>query len=324
MGLEADLITLYELHWSHYCEKIRLALDYMQLPWRTVDINAFGKKELRQHPLPAHLPNRIVPAILDDSTQQFVMDSTPILRYLADAYPDAPQLFPGDAANRAAIDAQLLEFDTCIGIPARRVGYSQVIFECPALLADLFLPQVAKGVFCAPVVREISGRVLGVLLSKRFDFHRAEGSGLYEALELYLLQLSVRLERQKFVVGNEFSVADLALAAQLRPLTIVPFFAEHPLLKTLLARQRGVLQNHGREGESAYQLAIKAARQKRLPVRRTLRQRVDALPFIVSNGVAANDQKEVWTWGMWAMPFHFWVTLRQGKVRQLAASEFAR
>jgi hypothetical protein len=26
------MIILYELAWSHYCEKVRLALDYMQLP----------------------------------------------------------------------------------------------------------------------------------------------------------------------------------------------------------------------------------------------------------------------------------------------------
>jgi hypothetical protein len=27
------MITLFELHWSHYCEKIRLTVDYMGLPW---------------------------------------------------------------------------------------------------------------------------------------------------------------------------------------------------------------------------------------------------------------------------------------------------
>lgn len=27
------MITLFELHWSYYCEKFRLTLDYMGLPW---------------------------------------------------------------------------------------------------------------------------------------------------------------------------------------------------------------------------------------------------------------------------------------------------
>ena len=363
------MITLYELRWSHYCEKVRLALGYMGVPWRAVSINAFGKKELQAHPRPAHLPNATVPAIWDDSTEKFVMDSTPILRYLAETYsssdsssgPDAPALFGRDATTRTAIDAQLVEFDTHLGLPARRVGYSQVIFECPAALSDLFLPEVAGGLLCAPGLREVSGRVLGMLLSKRFDFHGAEVQGVFEALEAYLVALAGRLERQEFVVANGsgrepgvapssapssgFSMADLALAAMLRPLTIVPFFAEHPQLQSLFARQRQVLQRHSPEGDLLYQQAIARARQRRAPVRRrlkastpseTLRQGRPAMPPAValSGGgtgiprrdatMAANDQRNIWDVGMWAMPFHYFYTLRRGKVRQAVASAGVR
>lgn len=368
------MITLYELRWSHYCEKIRLALGTMGLPWRAVSINAFGKKELQAHPRPAHLPNATVPAIWDDSTEQFVMDSTPILRYLAQTYPNAnananhgaPALFGHDAATRAAIDAQLVEFDTHLGLPARRVGYSQVIFECPAALSDLFLPEVAGGLLCAPGVREVSGRVLGMLLSKRFDFHGAEAQGVFEALEAYLVALAGRLEHQEFVVANAsgresekllgividialdsapssgFSMADLTLAAMLRPLTIVPFFAEHPQLQTLFARQRDVLQRHSPEGDLLYQQAIACARLRRAPVRRRLNaSAVLAKPparqphnstvqppvaSTVQQGatLAVNDQRNLWDAGMWAMPFHYFYTLRQGKVRQAMASADVR
>ena len=359
------MITLYELRWSHYCEKIRLALGYMGLPWRAVSINAFGKKELQAHPRPAHLPNATVPAIWDDSTQQFVMDSTPILRYLAQTYPDAnpanasansssnpdaPSLFGHDTATRAAIDAQLVEFDTHLGLPARRIGYSQVIFECPAALSDLFLPEVAGGLLCAPGVREVSGRVLGMLLSKRFDFHGAEAQGVFEALEAYLLVLARRLDDEEFAVGRAFSMADLALAAMLRPLSIVPFFAEHPQLQTLFARQRDVLQRHSPEGDLLYQRAIASARLRRAPVRRRLNANPTPAtppasltpklpvhlpihspvhspgPLTVRRGatMAANDQRNIWDAGMWTMPFHYFYTLRLGKVRQTLASAGVR
>jgi glutathione S-transferase len=318
------MITLYELHWSHYCEKIRLALDYMQLPWQMVGIHAFSKKEMCMHPLPAQLPNYTVPAIWDERTQTFVMDSTPILRYLEQAYPDAPTLFPGGAAHRAAIDAQLLEFDTSLSIPARRFGYSQMIFECPDLLADLFFTHAGGAFYRAPFVRHITGRVMGIVLSKRFDFHRAESTGLYEALEHYLLQLAARLEGKAFVVGDAFSVADLAFAAQMRPLTIVPFFAEHPQLQSLFARHRALLQQYSHEGDSLYQSAIATARLKRPPMRRSLRQRLAALPFVVNAQHAGNDQVAVWDAGMWAMPYHYFVTLRQGKLRQRVASATVR
>lgn len=318
------MITLYELHWSHYCEKIRLALDYMQLPWQVVGIHAFSKKEMLMHPVPAQLPNYTVPAIWDDCTRSFVMDSTPILRYLEQTYPDAPALFPGDAANCAAIDAQLLEFDTLLAIPGRRFAYSQMIFERPDLLADLFFTHAGGAFYRAPVIRHISGFVMGMVLSKRFDFHRSESTGLYEALEQYLLQLADRLEGKAFVVGDAFSVADLAFAAQMRPLTIVPFFAEHRQLQSLFARHRALLQQHSHEGDSLYQTAIATARLKQAPVRRSLRLRVSTLPFAVKAQHAGNDQITVWDAGMWAMPYHYFVTLRQGKVRQLTASATVR
>jgi glutathione S-transferase len=357
------MIILYELRWSHYCEKVRLALGYLGVPWRAVSINAFGKKELQAHPRPAHLPNATVPAIWDDSTQQFVMDSTPILRYLAETYassdsssnpdrnPDGCALFGHDAPTRAAIDAQLVEFDTHLGLPARRVGYSQVILECPAALSDLFLPEVAGGLLCAPGVRQVSGRVLGMLLAKRFDFHGAEAQGVFEALEAYLVALALRLERQEFVVvhgagpasdaapssapRSGFSMADLALAAMLRPLTIVPFFAEHPQLQSLFARQRSVLQRHSPEGDLLYQQAIAHARLRRAPVRR--RFHASAVPVKLSptpatvpltvqrsTALAVNDQRNIWDAGMWAMPFHYFYTLRKGKVRQAFASAGVR
>ncbi len=314
------MITLFELHWSHYCEKIRLALDYMNLPWHAVDIHPFSKKEMLAHPLAAQLPSYTVPAIFDAQTQQFVMDSTPILRYLGTQYPSAPSLFPGDSANRQAIDQQLLEFDTLLALPARRFGYSQLIFESPATLSDLFL----KGWWSKPVIRSVAGHVLGVVLSKRFDFHRSESLGLYEALEAYLIALSERLESKPFVVGDTFSAADLAFAAQLRPLTIVPFFAEHPKLQSLFARHRQLLVMHSKEGDSAYQQAIAKVRSSKPPVRRMLQTTAQVLPFQASAEYSFNDQKNVWDHGMWLMPFHYWFTLRQGKIRQALASRSVR
>jgi hypothetical protein len=35
------MIELYKLHWSHYVEKVRWALDFKKLEWRGIDIVAF-------------------------------------------------------------------------------------------------------------------------------------------------------------------------------------------------------------------------------------------------------------------------------------------
>lgn len=318
------MITLFELHWSHYCEKVRLALDFMGLAWRTVQINAFRKDELRRFPRPEHLPGYTVPAVLDESTGRFVIDSTPILRYLAETYPAAPLLFPGDERNRAAIDSKLLELDSQLGIAARRVGYTQIILECPSLLSDLFLGRRSRGLLCLPHARKIAGTVLGMILTRRFDLHKSESVGLYEALEAYLLKLAEELAGRSFVVGESFSAADLALAAQLRPLIIVPFFAEHAQLRPLFDRRREILQRHGRKRELAYETEIARARRVQPPVRRKLRQFRAVLPFLPVDRLAANDQRPVVSWGLATILFDYFVTLRRSKVRQRLATESAR
>jgi len=318
------MITLYELHWSHYCEKIRLALNYQKLPWRAVGIDAFTKRELQAHPLPSHLPVYTVPAIHDAASGEFVLDSTPILRYLDKTYPDAPRLFPGDEHNRIAVDRRLIEFDTQLALPARRFGYTQVILECPDLLTDLFLPKRVRGFYCLPGVRSVAGNLLGVMLSKRFEFHRSEEIGLYEALERYLIALAQELAQKEFVVGSNFSAADIALAAQLRPLLVVPFFAEHPQLATLFERHRQVVSSLGQGEPLRYQTAMVEARLRKPPYRRRLRSLHAPMPFRTNENFAENDQQAIWTWGMLAMPFHYLISLRQGKVRQLEASATVR
>jgi glutathione S-transferase len=292
----------------------------MKLEWRMVGIDAFSKKQMREFAVPDHLDGYRVPAIHDDATNTFVMDSTPILRYLAQTYPASPKLFPGDEANRALIDAKILEFDTLLGIPARRFAYTQMIFECPDVLADLFLPRDANGFYRKPIIRNITGMVMGMVLSKRFDFHRSESLGLYEALENYLLGVAKEVEGRELIVGDAFSAADITLAALLRPLTIVPFFAEHPGMQKLFPWHKQVIAKHSNEKQSAYQIAINKARQTRAPMRRKLRDVAAKLPFHTADQLAGNDQKNVWDWKMAFMPFHYFVTLRQNKLRQDSAS----
>jgi glutathione S-transferase len=181
-----------------------------------------------------------------------------------------------------------------------------------------------RGLFCAPGLRHISGAVMGMILTQRFAFHRSESLGLYEALERYLLDLAAALEQREFVVGEFFSAADLSLAALLRPLTIVPFFAEHPGLQQIFARHRSVLGRLGARPEFAYQEAIRKARTLRSPVRRVLWTRDNAVPFLPQGNSAANDQQRLWTRQTIAIPLHYAFTLRRNKVRQFEATEQVR
>lgn len=318
------MITLYQFHWSHYCEKVSLALNYMGLSWQAVAVDPFDKKALIKHPLPDQLPAHTVPSIHDTKTDQFIMDSTPVLRYLSETYPDSPQLYPGDSENQAEVDARLLEFDSKLGLPARRFGYTQVILECPDHLSDLLLGERGNGFYSLAGIRHVAGAAMGIVLTKRFDFYLSESLGLYEGLEEYLIDLATVLEQQEFVVNNTFSAADITLAALLRPLTIVPFFYEHPKLQGLFTRHHRVVNEWSDGSPLTYQNAIATARKKRPPMRRKIVQHDASLPFSPQSNMAENDQKAFYKWSTLMTPYHYFIGLRRNKVRMAEANTEVR
>ena len=58
------MIELYKLHWSHYVEKVRWALDFKQLPWRGIEVacdvtRVYGGQRPTQHTLDSPSPSPI-------------------------------------------------------------------------------------------------------------------------------------------------------------------------------------------------------------------------------------------------------------------------
>jgi glutathione S-transferase len=251
------VIELYKLHWSHYVEKVRWALDFKKLPWRGIDIVAFTKKEMRRFDCA-----QTVPLIHDTATGVAISDSSPIIRYLDEAYPEHA-LLPADPVEREAVWQWMLRLDSTLGLHARRLGYTQLIMECPNILSKLFMPNVCGGLFTRPVLRALAAPVLGTLLTLRFRFHRNREDRVYEALEAQLIPIAAQLERESFLVGGHFTAADLTLASLLRPLRIVPHFAHHPHLQSLFAWQERLFRAHDRDVSFPYEDLIQAQRQRR-------------------------------------------------------------
>jgi glutathione S-transferase len=204
------MITLYELHWSHYCEKIRWALDYKQLQWEKININAFTKREMKK--FPSKQQRYLVPLIYDNNTKIAVADSSPILRYLEDTYPESPALFSNNTCDKEDIYKTLIELDSKLAVIARRLGYTQIILEKPSILSQLFLSDICMGFFNFSVIHRVSSAFIGMVLIKRFGFELNEDLYLYEELEEYLISISERLKNNKFLVNDRFSAADISLA----------------------------------------------------------------------------------------------------------------
>jgi glutathione S-transferase len=235
---------------------VRWALDFKKLEWRGIDVVAFVKKEIRRFDCA-----QTFPLIHDTRTGVAISDSSPIIRYLDETYPQHA-LLPADPAERDAVWQWMLQLDSTLGLHARRLGYTQIIMECPTLLSRLFMPGVCGGLFARRGWRALAAPVLGTLLTLRFGFHRNRQDGVYEALEDQLLPIAARLERHGFLVGERFSAADLTLASLLRPLRLVPHFTRHPALQSLFAWQERLFRAHGREARFPYEDMLRAARER--------------------------------------------------------------
>lgn len=322
------MITLYELHWSHYCEKIRWALDYKKMAWKKVNINAFTKQEMKK--FSSTQQRYLVPLIYDSNTKMSVGDSSPILRYLEDAYPQTPRLFSSDMGEKEVIYKLLIELDSKLGVIARRLGYTQIILEKPTILPQLFLADIYRGFFNLPGIRRISAAFLGMVLIKRFGFELNESLYLYEELEKYLLSITQRLKGKKFLVNDNFSAADITLAVYLRPLLIVPYFREHSCLTSLFEWQENILREHKRETKLLYQVLIEKHREHYFPIRRNIRNSLQEGFFnkieeeIDKSKIAYNDHEPIWTWRLWMIPYYYFFKIKKNKLRQKEASETVR
>lgn len=88
------MIELYQFELSHYCEKIRLILDYKGLEYKTIEVTpGIGQLDLYQMSGQRQVP------VLKDGVE-IIADSTAIAKYLDEKYPDKP-IIPADPIQRA-------------------------------------------------------------------------------------------------------------------------------------------------------------------------------------------------------------------------------
>jgi len=98
------MITLYDMALSGNCQKVRLLLNFLSLPYQTHPVDLRGGEQHSPEYLKLN-PFGQVP-VLDDNGQ-IIRDSQAILIYLAKRY-GGPQWWPDDAYQLAQIAAWLM------------------------------------------------------------------------------------------------------------------------------------------------------------------------------------------------------------------------
>lgn len=213
-------LRLITLPISHYCEKVRWALDRQKLPYKE-EGHAPLLHLLATLPLTG-MRSRSVPILVDENAtpRQVVADSTDILRYLERRY-GASWLFapPGAAALEEELDGEL-------GPHARRLVYFHLLPETAVMAERLTLgvppreAAITRPLF--PLIRALMRRGMNI---------NAESARRSQAkVEAVFARIDDRLrDGRRYLCGDALSAADLTFACLSAPVLLPPGYGTLPL-----------------------------------------------------------------------------------------------
>jgi len=203
-------MLLLQFSTSHYCRKARLALGYKRLGYQVENLTP-GLHALKLKPLtgmttiPVLLPQQI-------GQPEAVGDSTRIFHFL-DCYQPEPALGFKDSQQNAEVWAIEDWFDESIGVAARFVYYDFRAGEGKQIDPSLSSQAMIRVVRWQYGINRVS-----VELAKE----RLEGAIAF----LSYCWSQEGAAREGYLIGDRLTAADLAAAALLSPLALIPAYRQ--------------------------------------------------------------------------------------------------
>lgn len=200
-------IVLHQFPISHYCEKVRWALDYKGLEYRLKNhLPGLHFKKMK-----AVVPLSSVPVLEHDG--HYVQGSATIISYLDAQFP-ARSLTPQAAQAREEALRWETFCDDNVGPHVRRYCY-HTLLDYP----DLVIPFFAQGgpFWGKAFLRVIFPKLQGVM-RKAMQIREPQVSESRATLEQAIQTLSQAYAERPYLAGEQFSRADLAAASLLAPL----------------------------------------------------------------------------------------------------------
>ena len=249
-----ETIRFYQIPFSHFCDKVRWALDFYGLEYQSINFSAQKTPGLEKAPKTLQ---KLVPVIEDQTN--FIADSTPILIYLDEHYAKEKSLFPNGKDQR--IVQYCLQLDSRLGLYARRLVYLHLISEKPSLLSVLVDGNYKKSPSDG-LRSSVLGAVGACLIIARFGVHRTDEEKIFEQTVEVLDQIERDLQGKEYLFDKEFTAADLTLTSLINPLRLVPpFFQRYASIFDYADRMRSK-HDPNPPKPSSLQLAIKKHRQQ--------------------------------------------------------------
>lgn len=195
------MLVLYNHNLSVCVQKVRLALTEKGLEWEKRDIDLMRSEQITPDYLKIN-PKGVVPALVHDG--QPVIESTIILEYLEDAFPDHP-LRPAAPIDRARMRQWTKTPDDGLHAACGTVSYAAIFRE--QVLAfhgqDAMTERIARLPDRARAARQKEMMEKGI-----------EASFVREHFRLYdkvLGDMEKTLDGRNWLAGDDFSLAECAM-----------------------------------------------------------------------------------------------------------------
>jgi glutathione S-transferase len=213
MAVES-LPVLWQLELSHYNEKVRWALDYKRIPHirraLLVGIHAVATRRLTGSV-------DTTPVLTLDGRS--IGDSTKILAAIEERWA-TPPLYPADPQERRRALELEDYFDEELGPHVRRAVYF-ILLQHPKVVYPLF----AHGQrLLARVLLWAAFPIVSLVIRQRLSVNEAEAVHSREKIVAAMDRLERELGPSGYLVGDQFSVADLTAASLFYPIVLPPEF----------------------------------------------------------------------------------------------------
>ncbi|MGC8120670.1 glutathione S-transferase family protein [Marinobacter sp. VGCF2001] len=201
-------IKLYQFCISHYCEKVRWALDFKGINYEPVNL------------LPGQHVNTIrkltrsassVPVL--DHDGRIIQGSATILDYLEENFPDAP-LTPLSPEHQDQARAWEQRLDAEAG-PALRTWVYHYFLQRPKVV----VPMLASGTpFYNRILLSLAFSRVDEVMRNWMKINQKTADASQAVLEKLITELADIYRQRPFLVGDAFTRADLTACSLLAPL----------------------------------------------------------------------------------------------------------
>lgn len=201
------LLTLYQFPISHYCEKVRWALDYKGLDYKLKNlIPGLHFKTTTKLAAKSSVP------VLQHG-DKIIQGSIQIITYLDEKFPDK-KLTPANPQEKQTALEWERYLDSELGIHVRRYLY-QTVLQHRRLTIGFF--GSGNSVFAKPILWFIYPGMVKKM-RKYMDINPSTAEQSRVQIQKCLRRLNESVRDKKFLVGDQFCRADLTACALLAPL----------------------------------------------------------------------------------------------------------